>query len=140
MLRFVVMRLLRAVSVLIVTSIVTFSMFFALPADPALALCGKSCDSTKYERVRHTLGLDQPLVNQYGDYMKGIFVGRDLSAIAGGKFCEAPCLGYSFENNELVTDALARTYPITLSLIIPAFILYLAFGIGLGVLAALRRG
>jgi peptide/nickel transport system permease protein len=140
MLRFVVMRLLRAVSVLIVTSVVTFAMFFALPADPALALCGKSCDTVKYERVKHTLGLDEPLVNQYADYMKGIFVGRDLSAIAGGKFCDAPCLGYSFEQGELVTDALKRTYPITLSLIIPAFILYLLFGIGLGVLAALKRG
>ncbi len=140
MLRFIVIRLLRAISVLFVTSVVTFTMFFALPADPALALCGKSCDTTKYERVQRVLGLDQPLPVQYGEYMKGIFVGRDLSAIAGGKHCDAPCLGYSFEQGELVTDALARTYPITLSIIIPSFILYLLFGIGLGVLAALKRG
>lgn len=142
MLRFIVMRLLRAVSVLLVTSVVTFSLFFALPADPAFALCGKSCgtDPVKLERVRHAMGLDKPIPEQYVEYMKGIFVGRELPGIAGNQFCEAPCLGYSFEQNELVTSALARTYPITLSLIIPAFILYVLFGVALGVAAALKRG
>ncbi len=140
MLRFIVIRLLRAVSVLLVTSIVTFLMFFSLPADPAAALCGKGCDTVRYERVKQTLGLDAPIHTQYLDYMKGIFVGRELPGIAGNKFCDAPCLGYSFQQGELVTDALARTYPITLSIIIPAFLIYLTLGIALGVLAALRRG
>ena len=51
------------------------------------------------------LGLRDPLVEQYADYMKGIVTGRDLGSAQGGR-CDAPCLGYSYVNNEAVTDTL----------------------------------
>jgi peptide/nickel transport system permease protein len=71
--------------------------------------------------------------------MKGIFVGRDLGSAQGGR-CDAPCLGYSYVNSEAVTDTLARVLPVTLSIVIPATILWLALGVGLGMISALRRG
>ena len=71
--------------------------------------------------------------------MKGIFAGRDLGSAQGGQ-CDAPCLGYSYVNSEPVTDTFGRVLPVTLSIVIPAAILWLLLGIGLGMVSALRRG
>lgn len=141
MLRFIVIRLLRAVFTLFLITVVTFGMFFSLPSDPAVIMCGKGCSAERIEDVRTALGLNDPKIEQYSEFVKGIFVDRDLaSGVAGGKLCEAPCLGYSFNYNEPVTDTLARAFPVTLSLVIPAFFIYLIVGVGLGVLSALKRG
>lgn len=141
MLRFIVLRVLRAVLTLWLISVVTFSMFFMLPTNPASALCGKSCTADRIAEVRHSFGLDQPKIEQYANYMKGLFVDRQLTEGASGrKFCEAPCFGFSYTRNQMVSEALADTYPVTLSLVIPAFLIYVLFGIVLGVTSALRRG
>ncbi len=57
-------------------SIVTFLLFNAVPTDPARLTCGKSCTPEIIAANRIRLGLDQPLLTQYLDWMKGIFVGR----------------------------------------------------------------
>ncbi len=139
MLRFLARRLLSATLVLFAVSVLAFLMFFALPADPVEGMCPKNCNSERLERVRQDLGLRDPKINQYAGYMKGIFVGRDLSTAQGGH-CDAPCLGYSYVRNEPVTDTFARVLPVTLSIVIPAAILWLMLGIGLGMVSALRRG
>jgi peptide/nickel transport system permease protein len=102
-------------------------------------MCPKNCDAARLERVRAELGLDAPKAVQYLDYMKGVFVGRDLGSSQGGQ-CAAPCLGYSYVNGEPVTATVARVIPVTLSVVFPAAVLWLAVGIGLGMLSALRRG
>ncbi|EWM67636.1 oligopeptide ABC transporter permease [Micromonospora sp. M42] len=137
--RFLLKRLLLAVSVLLAVSIVSFLMFFALPRDPVTGMCPKNCNAERLERVRTELGLNDPKPTQYVNYMKGIFVGRDLGSAQGGK-CEAPCLGYSYVNSEAVTDTFARVLPVTLNIVLPAAVLWLALGVGLGMISALRRG
>ena len=139
MVRFLLKRLLLAVSVLLAVSIVSFLMFFALPRDPVTGMCPKNCNAERLERVRTELGLNDPKPTQYVNYMKGIFVGRDLGSAQGGK-CEAPCLGYSYVNSEAVTDTFARVLPVTLNIVLPAAVLWLALGVGLGMISALRRG
>ncbi|MFG1676560.1 ABC transporter permease [Micromonospora sp. NPDC049282] len=139
MVRFLLKRLLLAVSVLLAVSIVSFLMFFALPRDPVTGMCPKNCNAERLERVRTELGLNDPKPTQYVNYMKGIFVGRDLGSAQGGK-CEAPCLGYSYVNSESVTDTFARVLPVTLNIVLPAAVLWLALGVGLGMISALRRG
>ncbi|SCG57251.1 ABC transporter permease [Micromonospora inositola] len=139
MMRFLLKRLLLAVSVLLAVSIVSFLMFFALPRDPVTGMCPKNCNAERLERVRTELGLNDPKVEQYANYMKGIFVGRDLGSAQGGK-CEAPCLGYSYVNSEAVSDTFARVLPVTLNVVLPAAVLWLALGVGLGMISALRRG
>ncbi|MGC4894102.1 ABC transporter permease [Micromonospora sp. DT31] len=139
MVRFLLKRLLLAVSVLLAVSIVSFLMFFALPRDPVTGMCPKNCNAERLERVRTELGLNDPKPTQYANYMKGIFVGRDLGSAQGGK-CEAPCLGYSYVNSESVTDTFARVLPVTLNIVLPAAVLWLALGVGLGMVSALRRG
>ncbi|MDQ7910499.1 ABC transporter permease [Phytohabitans sp. ZYX-F-186] len=137
--RFLIKRLLSAMLTLFAVSVLAFLMFFALPRDPVTGMCPKNCNPERLERVRQELGLRDPKIEQYAAYMKGIFVGRDLGSAQGGR-CDAPCLGYSYVNSEAVTDTLARVLPVTLSIVIPAAILWLALGVGLGMLSALKRG
>lgn len=139
MLRFLIKRLLSAVLTLFGVSVLSFLMFFALPTDPVTAMCPKNCNPERQDRVREELGLNDPKHEQYLAYVKGIFAGRDLGSAQGGK-CEAPCLGYSYVNSEAVSDTFARVFPVTLSVVIPAAIIWLVVGVGLGMVSALRRG
>lgn len=138
MLRFLVKRLLAAALTLFAVSVLSFLMFFALPKDPVTGMCPKNCNPERLERVRQELGLRDPLHEQYLGYMKGILVGRDLGSAQGGR-CDAPCLGYSYVNSEAVTDTMLRVLPVTLSVVVPAAILWLVLGVGLGMVSALRR-
>jgi peptide/nickel transport system permease protein len=139
MTRFLIRRSLLAILTLVTVSVLTFLMFFVLPRDPVSGMCPKNCNPERLERVRRELGLSDPKIDQYLAYMKGIFVGRDLGSAQGGH-CDAPCLGYSYVNNEPVSETVARVLPVTLSIVIPAAILWLGLGIGLGMVSALRRG
>ncbi|WP_410821894.1 ABC transporter permease [Micromonospora sp. 050-3] len=137
--RFLLKRLFSATLTLFAVSVLTFLMFFALPRDPVGSICSKNCNPERLERVRDDLGLNDPLVSQYAGYMKGIVTGRDLGSAQGGR-CDAPCLGWSYVTNEAVSDTIARVLPVTLSIVIPAAILWLLLGVGLGMVSALRRG
>ncbi|MEV4492370.1 ABC transporter permease [Micromonospora coxensis] len=139
MTRFLVKRLFSATLTLFAVSVLTFLMFFALPRDPVSGMCPKNCNPERLERVRQELGLRDPLVTQYAGYMKGIVTGRDLGSAQGGR-CDAPCLGWSYVSNEAVFDTIARVLPVTLSIVIPAAVLWLLLGVGLGMVSALRRG
>ncbi|MEU5565784.1 MULTISPECIES: ABC transporter permease [Micromonospora] len=139
MTRFLVKRLFSATLTLFAVSVLTFLMFFALPRDPVTGMCPKNCNPERLERVRDELGLNDPLVTQYAGYMKGIVTGRDLGSAQGGR-CDAPCLGWSYVTNEAVSDTIARVLPVTLSIVIPAAVLWLLLGVGLGMISALRRG
>ncbi|WP_433127139.1 ABC transporter permease [Micromonospora sp. CA-240977] len=139
MARFLIKRLFSATLTLFAVSVLTFLMFFALPRDPVSSICSKNCNPERLERVRDDLGLNDPLVSQYAGYMKGIVTGRDLGSAQGGR-CDAPCLGWSYVTNEAVSDTIGRVLPVTLSIVIPAAILWLLLGVGLGMVSALRRG
>jgi peptide/nickel transport system permease protein len=139
MARYLIKRTLLGVSVLFAVSVLSFLMFFALPRDPVTGMCPKNCNAERLERVRTELGLNDPKLEQYGNYMKGIFTGRDLGTAQGGH-CDAPCLGYAYVNSEAVSDTFARVLPVTLSIVLPAAVLWLALGVGLGMISALRRG
>lgn len=139
MLRFLIRRTLSAVLVLVAVSGLTFVMFFALPRDPVTALCPKHCSTERQERIRRDLGLREPIYVQYASYVQGLFVGRDLGSALGGR-CEAPCLGYSYVNGEPVSRTIGRTLPVTLSIVLPAGAAWMALGVALGLISALRPG
>lgn len=140
MLRFIVRRVLLAVVTLFAVSVATFAIFFAAPADPAEANCGKNCSADQLDRVRARLGIDRPLTTQYAEFMKGLVVGRTYGEGDLKRECSAPCLGYSFRTDEPVTTIVARALPATLSIVVGAALIYLTFGISLGMFSALRRG
>ncbi len=139
-LRFLVRRLSISVVTLAAVSVGTFGLFFAIPADPALLQCGQQCTPTQHAQIRQTLGLDQPLPEQYVEFMTGIVAGRTVITGDTVSECPAPCLGYSFRTFEPVTDMIARALPITLSMVVGAAVLWLTIGIATGILAAARHG
>ena len=81
--------MLGAVVILVLISVVTYLLFFALPADPALLSCGKNCTPQNIALIHKNLGLDEPIPVQYWHYIAGIFVGRHLPL----GHCPAPCFG-----------------------------------------------
>lgn len=139
-LRFVLRRVALAALTLFAVSVATFALFFAAPANPAEAMCGKVCPPERVAAVQHRLGLDEPLVVQYREFVAGIFFGRIYGEGELALDCPTPCLGYSFVNEEPVTDIVARRLPVTASIVLGAAVLWLTLGVALGVIAALHRG
>ena len=130
MARFLLSDRCSAVLTLFAVSVFTFLMFFVLPQDPVSAMCPKNCNAGAAGAGPARTGSDATRpIDQYLAYMKGIFVGRDLGSAQGGH-CDAPCLGYSYVNNEPVTGTIGRVLPVTLSIVIPAAMLWLALGVG----------
>jgi len=148
MVYYVIRRILASVLMLIVISIVTFGIFYASPTDPARLTCGRNCTAQSIAANRKFLGFDKPLTVQYTDLMKGLVTERDFPDdpvfIKNNPdkvtHCPAPCLGYSPLQTALVTDLIKQKLPVTLSITLGAFVLWIFFGVGFGIVAALRRG
>jgi peptide/nickel transport system permease protein len=137
MLRYILRRLIGMVVLLLILSVIVFGIFYMLPASPAAMSCGKACNPHTIAAKKRAWGLDKPIQVQYAQTMKGIFAGRTYN---DGRKCGAPCLGYSFQLSQPVTKLIQSRAPVTFSLAIGAAILWLAIGIAVGVLSALRKG
>lgn len=138
---YVIRRIVSGLLVLLATSVAVFALFFYGPANPALAYCPETrCTPERLENITQSLGLDRPVLEQYGDYMKGIVAGNDFEAGAITIPCDAPCLGVSFKLRVDVADFLMSRFPATLSLAVGGAVIFLTLGVTLGVLAARVRG
>ncbi|MGW4379723.1 ABC transporter permease [Kitasatospora sp. NPDC004531] len=144
MLVYLFRRLINVVLMLLVVAAVTFGIFFMVPkltgSDPALLYVGKIADKVAVEGIRHKMGLDKSIVEQFWLFLKGIVVGRDYNAGNDVTHCYAPCLGYSFKTEREVWPLLLNRVGVDFSLAVGASILWLVFGTATGVISALRRG
>jgi peptide/nickel transport system permease protein len=121
-----VRRLLWGVVLLVVVSALTFLIFTTFPsADPAALRAGRQATPELIAQIRHTLGLDQPVYVQYWRYLKGLVLHFDL--------------GYSYQNDVSVRSALLQRLPVTISLTVGAFVIWMLVAIPIGVISALRR-
>lgn len=136
MLTFVSRRIAFAFATILVVSAVVFLIFSVLPFDPAALTCGQRCTKSIVEANRIRLGLDKPLYEQYFLFISGIFLGRTYGSGSAAFTCPAPSFGYSFNENACVTNMLTEALPITINLAVGALIIWLAVGIGLGIVAA----
>jgi peptide/nickel transport system permease protein len=146
-LTFVTRRLIGAVLMLLIVSLVTFGVFFLVPR-----LAGQTTDqlATQYvgrdpspaavQAVKVKLGLDDPILVQYGRFVKGIVVGADYTFGPETEHCPAPCFGYSFRNHQPVWPLLLDRMPVTMSLAAGAAVIWLFSGVSIGVVSALRKG
>jgi peptide/nickel transport system permease protein len=125
--RFIVRRFAAALFVLFAISVLVFLIFFATPGvDPAARIAGRNASQATLAQVRHEFGLDSSLPVRYVLMMRHLFIERDLT---------------SYVNRGVkVIPQIAQAVPITLSLVIGAAILWMLFGILMGVAAAARRG
>jgi peptide/nickel transport system permease protein len=137
---YILRRVISAISVVIVTVVASFVLFFVAPTDPAGAICGPRCTPERLNDITKSLNLDQPAVEQIALYFKGIVVGNDYTSGGVTRHCSAPCLGYSYQLGVPVTDLLAKAVPVTLSIVIGGAAIYLLFGVLIGTTAARMRG
>jgi peptide/nickel transport system permease protein len=140
--RFLIKKSLLSVTTLLAISVITFALFFLMPSNPAEVMCGnrQRCGPEQLAQIEQRMGLDQPAYIQYGQFMKGVFVGRTFGEGETARDCPAPCLGFSFRNDEPVTAILGRTLPVTLSIVFGAAVVWLLIGLSVGMISALRRG
>ncbi|WP_350348718.1 ABC transporter permease [Agromyces sp. G08B096] len=140
MLLYLLRRVLAGVLVLFLISLFTFAIFFWLSPDPAVQICGKTCTPERIDQIRSQLGLDLPFLQQYWQFVSGIFVGRTYGEGAGAVTCAAPCLGFSFQTNQSVTDMIAERLPVSVTVAVGAAVLWLLAGVGGGLLSAVKQG
>lgn len=124
MYRYVIRRLLQAIPVLLVISLISFVIIIAAPGDPTRTLADPNAPPEELVRVRQALGLDKPPHIMYGLWLKRILSGD---------------MGRSYISYEPVTAILARTLPFTLKVQGLAFIFSFVVAIVLGVVSATQR-
>ncbi len=138
--RFLAVRILGAVVVLLVVAAITYALFMLLPTNPARAICDKPCTPERLADVQAFLGTDKPWFAQFAAYLGGIFTGRTFGSGASTISCAAPCFGYSFQLHDSVTNLITSRLPVTASIAIGAAVLWLVAGVAGGSVSALRRG
>jgi peptide/nickel transport system permease protein len=144
---YLVRRIVGAVFLLFVVSVVTFAIFFLVPRlggasadDLASRYAGKTAGAQQTHELAVKLGFTDPLAVQYGRFAKAIVVGADYDTGSGVEHCPAPCLGYSFITQNPVWPDLLDRLPVTVSLAAGAAVIWVIFGVATGVLSALRKG
>lgn len=123
MLKYVIRRLLGAIPVLFGLTIILFAFIHLLPGDPAEAILGQHQRPELVEALRHRLGLDLPLWQQYVNYMNDLLHGD---------------LGNSFVDNRAVLSGFVGQFPGTIELTLAALLFAVGLGIPLGRFAARR--
>ena len=125
MIAFVIRRLIGALLVLIAVSFITYLIFVKIPGgDPAFRIAGRTATAQNIEDIRQKLKLDAPFYEQYWAMMKSLFSGSLVS--------------YSSQLN--VVDQIKSGIPATFSLCIGAGIIWLFFGILVGIISAVTAG
>ena len=107
------------------TTLLIYFMVFAMPGDPIVAMFGdRGVNQAVYEQLRAQYHLDEPFIVQYFIYIGGIFQGD---------------FGTSF-SGQPVADVLAATFPVTIRLALMAVVIEMLVGVGVGLVAGLRKG
>ena len=123
--RYVVRRVLMLVPALVATSFLVFLTMHAIPGDPAQIWVGfDTTDPAILDSVRKSLGLDRPLVVQYGQWVWRILHGD---------------LGESVRTGRPIAALVAESLPVTVQLSVYALIVALAVGMRVGLLASTSR-
>jgi peptide/nickel transport system permease protein len=125
MLSYLARRLVASLFILLGVSIVTFGLTFLIPADPVAMIAGRNSTPEIREQIRHQLGLDRPLPEQYVIYL-GRLVRGDM--------------GKSYARKSDVGELIVSRLPPTLLLMLAAIVAELLIGIPAGIYAASRRG
>ena len=124
MFQYLIRRLLWAGVLFLAVTMVTYVIFFLVPANPARLAAGKIADPERVEEVERFLGLDEPVYVQYGRFLKRLVVEGSL--------------GHSFTNRRSVNEEIFRAAPITATLVFGGIILVLLIAIPLGIFSALK--
>jgi peptide/nickel transport system permease protein len=122
---YVVVRVLLMIPVVLILLTFVFVVVHIIPGDPVRAIVGEQASEEYVEAVRHQLGLDKPLHEQYLDYLGGLITGN---------------MGKSYTLNRSVFSIIQERMGVTIQLSIIAWILSIAIGLPTGLFASLKAG
>jgi peptide/nickel transport system permease protein len=124
MTRYLIRRILWAIVLFIAVTMVTYMIFFIIPADPARLAVGQRATPDAVARARHFLGLDRPVPVQYALFLKRLTWDHSL--------------GRSFTNRQDVTHTILEAAPVTASIVAGGAIFWMLLALPIGILSALR--
>ncbi|HYF93295.1 MAG TPA: ABC transporter permease [Symbiobacteriaceae bacterium] len=125
MLAFLTRRVALMIPILLLVSIIAFSLIHLIPGDPALVILGPEAPRETVEALRKQLGLDRPLVVQYAAWLG--------SALQGD-------LGRSLVDRQPVRKLIGQRLPATLELAALTFLLAITIAVPIGIYTSVRRG
>jgi ABC-type dipeptide/oligopeptide/nickel transport system permease component len=118
-------RIVLAIPVLLGVATLVFSLIHLVPGDPAQAMLGEGASPQDVAELRKTLGLDRPLLTQYGVFLRRAVVGD---------------LGVSFRTGQPVVTMIVERVPATAELAFAAMAVAVIIALPLGIVAAVWRG
>jgi peptide/nickel transport system permease protein len=122
--RYLIRRLLWACVLFIAVTMVTYMVFFIIPANPARLACGQRATEECIKNATHRLSLDKPVPVQYAHFLKRLIIDRSL--------------GRSFTNRRDVNQTILDAAPVTASLVFGGVILWMLMALPIGILSALK--
>jgi len=123
-LQYVIRRLLVAIPVLIGVSLITFILVNVVPGDPVMMMMEKRADPATIQRIRHEMGLDKPLPQQYLNFL--------VNACKGD-------LGRSYHYKISVNELIKQRFPVTIKLASSAMLVALLIGLAVGIVSAVKQ-
>lgn len=123
--RYFVKRILQTIPLMLVISILVFLFIHMIPGDPARTMAGLDAEQSEIEAIREEYGLNDPLIVQYVNYMKGLFTGD---------------LGRSLKSDTPVAELIVDRMQNTLKLVFAGILWAPVLGIFIGVISAIKRG
>jgi ABC-type dipeptide/oligopeptide/nickel transport system permease component len=123
--RYLVRRLLLTIPVLLGVATLVFSLIHFIPGDPAQAMLGEGAAPEDVAQLRERLGLDRPLLVQYGSFLGGLARGD---------------LGVSLRNDQPVLEQIVERMPATAELAFASMAVAVLIALPLGIVAAVWRG
>jgi peptide/nickel transport system permease protein len=124
LIRYLIRRLLWACLLFVVITMVTYVIFFIIPANPAKLACGQRATELCIKSAEKTLGLDKPVYVQYGKFLERLVVHQNL--------------GKSFTTRQSVNTIVANAAPVTASLVFGGAVLWMLIALPVGILSALK--
>lgn len=125
MLRYILKRIAILIPALIGVSLIVFTLLYFSPGDAALAKAGTNAPDEVVQQLRTEMGLDKPFIVQYGNYLKGILFNFDF--------------GKSYMTGSDVSETILQVLPNTIKLTFSSLIVAMIFGIGFGVISAIKK-
>ena len=125
MLRYLIRRLILTIPVLLGVATLVFALIHFIPGDPAQAMLGEGAAPEEIAQLRQRLGLDRPVLVQYGSFLQGLLRGD---------------LGVSLRNDQPVTQQILERMPATAELAFASMTVAVLFALPLGIIAAVWRG
>lgn len=117
-------RIIQLILLLIGISFLVFMSMHIAPGNPATIIGGPTATESDLQAIREDLGLNQPVLLQYFDYIAGVVQGD---------------LGFSFQNNQEVSHAIIERFPQTLNLAIASMFVAVLIGVPAGIISAIKQ-